>query len=386
MKPFWGLIFLAVAGCQAARGVATFECDATPPPGHPLIGRKPAEHVETPLRLQGLVLEDPGGRYVLASLDWCTMGPTVYPVFRRALAAGAGTLPSRVAVHCTHTHSAPFHDGVDPAFLETMTRRLETAAREASGRFRAFTHLGTGRGRVVEFASNRRVPGPDGGIRVRYSACKDPDLRAQPEGLVDPWLRTLTFLDGGRPLARLHYYASHPQSFYGDGSVHPDTPGWARKRLEDEEGIPHLWFTGCAGDITAGKYNDGSPEARAKLVDRLLEGMRAAIADTKVRPVDRLAWRVGQGDWPPLELTRLSIGPAEILGLPGEPFVAYQLFAQGSRQDRFVCTAGYGDGGPGYLCTDDAEGGYEPTASKVGPPAERRLQDALQRLLSDPPK
>jgi len=45
--------------------------------------------------------------------------------------------------------------------------------------------------------------------------------------------------------------------------------------------------------------------------------------------------------------------------------------------------AGYGEGGPGYICTDAAlkEGGYEPTMSQVGPPGEALLKAAVEALL-----
>ena len=42
-----------------------------------------------------------------------------------------------------------------------------------------------------------------------------------------------------------------------------------------------------------------------------------------------------------------------MLHLPGEPFIEYQLAAQKCGKDRFVCVAGYGDGGLGYIPTDD---------------------------------
>ena len=82
-------------------------------------------------------------------------------------------------------------------------------------------------------------------------------------------------------------------------------------------------------------------------------------------------------------VSRLRIGPADLLHLPGEPFVEYQLHAQAAREDRFVAVAGYGEGGPGYICTDRAfaEGGYEPTASSVGPPTEAILKAAIEELL-----
>ena len=48
-----------------------------------------------------------------------------------------------------------------------------------------------------------------------------------------------------------------------------------------------------------------------------------------------------------------------------------------------VAVDGYGEGGPGYICIDAAiaEGGYEPTASLVGPPSESTLKAAIEELL-----
>jgi hypothetical protein len=74
-----------------------------------------------------------------------------------------------------------------------------------------------------------------------------------------------------------------------------------------------------------------------------------------------------------------------VLHLPGEPFIEYQLAAQELRPDRFVCVAGYGDGGPGYIPTDQAylEGGYELTVA-LAAPSEKRLRRALAKLLRTP--
>jgi len=36
----------------------------------------------------------------------------------------------------------------------------------------------------------------------------------------------------------------------------------AREELEKREGVFQVYFTGCSGDITAGKYNPGTPESR----------------------------------------------------------------------------------------------------------------------------
>ena len=72
-----------------------------------------------------------------------------------------------------------------------------------------------------------------------------------------------------------------------------------------------------------------------------------------------------------------------MLHLPGEPFIEYQLKAQELRKDVFVCVAGYGDGGPGYIPTAKAylEGGYEPTVALAAPQSEAILHQAMTKLL-----
>jgi hypothetical protein len=120
------------------------------------------------------------------------------------------------------------------------------------------------------------------------SHCKDPKMQAAPEGLIDPWLRTITFLGDDKPLVQMHYYASHPQSYYGDGRVTYDFPGIARERMQKETGVFQLYFTGCAGNIAAGKYNDGSHENRKVLADRMYAAMTQSIgAIEKVERVSR---------------------------------------------------------------------------------------------------
>jgi hypothetical protein len=430
-------------GAEGLR-VAVFASDATPPIGHPLCGgwNQPTAVVDQPLLLKGVLLEWGGERAVVAALDWCVLRGDAYDSLRGTIARGAGTTPERVALQTTHTHSAPIADGraerliaatsaplkhLDLDWLARVAADAGKAAEEARGRLRPATHVGTGKGKVENFASNRRVKGPDGKIRVRYSATKDAALRAEPEGRIDPWLRTVTLFDGAQPLVRLHYYASHPQSHYGDGHAHPDVPGWAREGRERDEKVPQIYFAGCAGDITAGKYNDGSPEARQALIRELRAGMDRAVAATMRAPIDRVDWRSLDVELPgrvepehseaelrkrmedakesptrrltgalgvawherlktrrTIDVSRLQLGPADLVHLPGEPFVEFQLHAQSLRPDRFVAVAGYGEGGPGYLCTDAAfaEGGYEPTASAVGPPGERVLKAAIGRLLA----
>lgn len=91
------------------------------------------------------------------------------------------------------------------------------------------THVGYGKAKVDKVASNRRILGPDGKVKVgRMSASKIPEAIAAPEGTIDAFLQLLTFYNGEKPVAVLTYYATHPQSYYGKGDVTAEFVGLAR--------------------------------------------------------------------------------------------------------------------------------------------------------------
>jgi len=423
---------------------AVFTCDVTPPLGSPLQECKPpvAVSADIPLLAKGVVISDGSTRYALCAVDYCELRLGAHDLFRRSIANALGVNELQIEVHCLHQHDAPAYDThaelliemvpsppytTDLAFIAIASERVASAAREAMQKLQPLTHVACGKAKVEKFASNRRVPLPNGKMGGRMSHCNDPVLVAAPEGLIDPWMRTITLFNRQNPIARLHYYASHPQSYYGQGHMNPDTPGIARERLDKEEGVPQIYFTGCGGNIAAGKYNDGSHEMRMVLANRLYEGMKGAIkASGKPEPA-ALSWRTADvrfvprqetnfsaehfravladptqtysartsSAWalawyerlkirPTMDITSYRLGPATILHLPGEAFVEYQLFAQSVRPDQFVAVASYGDGGTGYICTDKAysEGGYEPSASYVGPPSETLLKAAMSEVLT----
>ena len=234
---------------------AVFSCDVTPPLGSPLPECKPpvAVSADIPLLAKGVVISGGGTRYVLCSFDYCELRTGAHDLFRRAIANALGVNELQIEVHCIHPHDAPLYDTeaeiladmftspphtTDLAFIGLAAERVASAAREALDKPQPLTHVACGKAKVEKFASNRRVALPDGKIGVRLSHCNDPVLIAAPEGLIDPWLRTITLFNHQHPIARLHYYASHPQSYYGQGHMNPDTTGLAREWLEKEEGIP----------------------------------------------------------------------------------------------------------------------------------------------------
>jgi hypothetical protein len=397
--------------------------------------------VEQPLLAKGIVLKAGGQRYVLCALDWCVLCNAAHDALQSKIAAAAGTDAAYVAVQCLHQHSAPVVDTdaqkllaecdaasgihITPNVFQDIEQRLAAAVKESLVRFEPFDQIGTGQAKVDRVASSRRPRDQAGKICIRFSVCKDAAVRALPEGLIDPYVKTVTLAQGGKPLVRLHYYATHPQTKYGDGRASSDMVGDAREALERKEGVFQIYFTGCGGDITVGKYNDGTKKCRVELGERLLAGMEAAVAatrlvtagpirwrtcslllpprsdpgysvadclaqmkDPKLPPVTRLcsgALRVAfyRRSERPIELSSMEIGNLCIVHLPGEPMVSFQLFAQDLRPGAFVAVAGYGDGGPSYICTAQAagEGGYEPTDSNLKPEAAATLKKAIATLL-----
>jgi len=417
--------------------VATFQCDVTPPIGHWLYAR-PLKTVEHPLLAKGVILEQDARRYVLCAIDWCVLSGGAHTRMRQTMADAAGTDLANTAIQCVHVHTAPIIDSdakglltglddppayYDPAFLDRVTGSLSGAVAKAAEEMVPCDRIGTSQAKVDRVASNRRIK-VDGKVRWRGSSGgRNPALAKLPEGTIDPAVKTITFARGDKPIARLHYYATHPQSFYRDARASYDFTGMAREKLEEEEGVFQVYFTGCSGDVAAGKYNDGTPEARQGLYERMLDGMRAAAAATEYRPVEPLVWRTADLVLPPknvpgynaekfrkdlhnpktgaarriwaarrvafyerekpIAISSLQMGDVYIVHLPGEPMLEFQLFAQKQRPEAFVAVAGYGDGSTSYICTDQSfkEGAYEPRAAAVGPGSEEILKGAIRELM-----
>lgn len=422
--------------------LTTFRVDATVPLGHSLCGGwiAPAREITEPLLALGCVLLGEEAPVVVAAIDWTGICNRSHTRFREALARAAHTTPDRVALHAVHPHNAPFvddqaqklaegHAGLpaifDRAWFDGVVARTAEAVAASLKQPSAVSHVAFGQATVEKVASNRRIIGPEGQlIAWRASACTDAKLRDLPEGLIDAQLRTLAFLDGTRPVAMLHAYACHPMSYYGDGKVTPDFVGIAREQRRAETGVHQVYFTGCAGNIAAGKYNDGRPENRGILAERVLTAMRSAartwtvqpfhawhwksvdilpppraeptstallkmLADPSARVADRLrsAMRLAYRERAelPLVVGSLQLGDrVATLHLPAEAFVEFQLYGQSLRPRDHVLTAAYGDDGPWYLPTAEAyaQGGYEVSASFVESAADRMLRDVIRAVLA----
>jgi len=286
---------------------AAFSADVTVPAGHGMMGGAwLSKSVADPLFAKGVVLTGGEKPVVIVSVDWCEIRNAAFDRWRDALAEAAGTDRQHVLVSSTHVHDAPVADleaerilkehqcagtVCDVEFHETAVQRVAKALREALKSAAPVSQIGLGQARVEKVASNRRYQLPDGKVSYgRGSATRDVIASEAGEGTIDPMLKTLSFWSGNTPLAAVSNYATHPMSYYGDGRVTSDFAGLARKRRQAEEpGCRHIYFTGCSGNVSAGKYNDGSKEARPQLTDRLHAGIVASEASLLDPPGRRQA-------------------------------------------------------------------------------------------------
>ena len=440
------LILLSLLALQAfgqPLRLATFRADITPPVGAPLCGGlvKPVAGVSDPLLALGVVILSDDKPVVLCAVDWCEIRAGDHVHWREVLARAAGTTPERVAVQSLHQHNAPLADSaahkllagfekppsvIDIEWAERALAGVAASIKAALKNPSPVTHIAQGEAAVEKVASNRRIMGEDGKVaKMRLSSTKDATLRELPEGTIDPILKTITFWNGETKLAALHYYATHPMSYYGDGMVTSDFVGSARERRTKDDGVPHIYFTGCGGNIAAGKYNDASKESRVRLGENIHAAMvkseqemkrvrltkiewrahpvvlksnaefpeerimkvienSAAVASTRISAAFRVGFIRQSAAGVPIQFTSLHLGDDVcLLHLPGETFIEYQLFAQQQRPGGFVATASYGDGGPGYIPLEKsfAEGGYEPTQAFAAPESEKVMRETIVELL-----
>ena len=438
------LLFLVSTLMGQTLKVGVFRINASPPIGSP-VAYAPARKIVDPLWARGVVILSDEKPVVLCSVDWLGIANEGLEAWQKALAKAARTSVDRVSVHAVHQHDGLRCDFTtarilkeyglegefyDVALLKSIIKNVARGVKKARREAKPVTHLGFGQAKVEKVASNRRILGEDGKVSIiRWSKMTDPAAIEAPEGLIDPWLKSVSFWNDDQALAVLTYYATHPQSYYGQGDVTAEFVGMARaareKALND---LPHIHFNGASGNVTAGKYNDGSVERRPVLAQRMETGMQQAWENTEKTAVTasdlswrsepvtlplgthliekelkaqlaydkfdpkrkfvaakHLAWQQQHQAGKQIRISALQLGKVCLLNLPGELFIEYQLAGQKMRPDLQVCTAAYEEYGPGYIGTEIAysQGGYETSerASRVAPGVETVLLEAMRRLL-----
>jgi hypothetical protein len=436
-------------GLTADLKIAPFSADITIPLGHRCMGILPtkAVSIDDPLEAQGFVLIGLEKPIVLLALDWCEVRNGAYDEWREAIAKAAGTDRQRVLLSSLHQHDAPVTDSgaqdyldqvgmegelYDREFQADCIRRVVEAMTKSMQAAVSVTHIGYGQGKVQHVGSSRKVVYPDGRIKFdRYSsAAGNAFLQETDEGDIDPLLRTISFWNEETPVLALHSYATHPMSHYGKGGVSADFVGRARRLRHDENpAVAQIYVSGCSGDVTAGKYNDGTDTMRPLLADRLHSAMKAAWDATVRTPLTAAMIdfrnvplvlpfnddpefsretlvkelydealpegkrilaamslssldRVERGQ--PIDLVCADFGVARIVLLPGESFVGYQQLAQTLSGDVLTMSIGYGECWPGYIPTQRAfDENFDHDWRWVSKAAAKPMEEALHKLLAE---
>jgi hypothetical protein len=435
----------ASTACQ----IGHFQIDATIPIGHRCMGVLPQKSISVAdnLELHGFVLLGSDLPIVVVAIDWCEIRNASYDQWRERLASAAGTSPQRILVSSLHQHDAPVIDAgaqdlldavglkgelFDREFHEDVLVRTEQALRLAMEEASPVTHVGYADTAVREVASNRRVVDEAGRVSFARgsSSGRDAFFRETDAGWIDPLLRTISFWNGDRCVVEYHAYATHPMSYYGRGEVSSDFVGLARKQLARlDRSIHPIYASGCSGDVTAGKYNDGTPKAREELTQKIYEAMlanRAGVQRVVCRPWDflsvaleleytnaaslqretmdrelhdealpiekRILAAMGlasldrvQIQKQPIDMPCIDFGIAKLVLFPGETFVGYQHLAQGM-SNAPVIPVGYGESWTGYLPTEAAfADGFHESWLWVAPGSQTRIEGALRTLLISSP-
>lgn len=422
-----------------------FYVDVTPPIGDYLCGgfHQTSIALETQLSLRGIVLSANDTHYVAACIDYCYLVGRSQARLEDALAAGAGIPAAQVALHSNHVHDAPLineemgevmRDHVpgihnEAYFADVIQRSRETVAAAMAQPGVEISSVSYAQHPVHQFASSRRVIDETGKCTVRWSVNNTQDVRDQPEGRIDPNVDQIIFHDrDNEPVACLNFYACHPQVSDGRRTISNDTVGIAldlfQKRHPD---VFPLYFMGCGGDITAGKYTTfDRPRNRLVFGVRLYDGIQGAFEAAQPEPLRAVDWDThvielplraipeseahfvaqmrepdlatshkclaamklqrlwGGIDTYPYRLARLGLNDIDILFLPSEMVIDYQFYARARARGR-LAVAAYGDGFLKYVAHDAAfdEGGYEvePLWTEVDKGIQAPIRAAIDKIL-----
>jgi hypothetical protein len=241
--------------------------------------------------------------------------------FSALVSKAVGVPRKNILITSTHTHQtansrwetgrflAPYgleEKFVSLKFKDQYIRGLLDAARQAKASA-VPSEVAYAEFPVKDIASNRRIPAGGGKVVFRSSRAAA-DMRAKPEGKIDPLLRAVffrNFRDGS--LIGIVNYNCHPTAAGGEelGYATGDFPGVGMTMAEEKKGnLKLLHLTGTAGEINPGKYvvNDSGTAAERKrqvqlLGERYAEAILGAVGEATT-------WK----DVTELDLSRKSFG------------------------------------------------------------------------------
>jgi len=435
---FAAIGFLLTCSSYAATlKAAVAKVDITPPSGVPMYGffdriqkNKLSTGTLDPLFARVLLLETGEKRLALVTLDLGrTFNEAELAIVRQEVKRAAGV--SYLIITASHTHSGPnlldeYPGGRAPEWEASALRKISEAVSEAAGRL-VNARIGTGRGQVY-IGYNRRQVHADGSVRMLWT-----NPGKQPTFPLDPTVLVLRVDDSqGKPLAVLVNYACHPVvlgsdnlkysadfvgtmastveaafdhaplTFYlqgGDGDINPY---YATTALSDGAIAKRDWTGKELGEeaarVAKEVHTEAPREPAIDFADDMLsfplrwnaKAFRAGLLNIFGATVfEDHADLLGHNPPPDhLELhvmTLLLNKRIALLGMPGEPFVNFQINWRDRSPVEDAFFLGYTNGYFDYFPTIEAaaQGGYgagdSNTYVEIGA-GERMLRQGLTRV------
>jgi len=249
-------ILLLLTACVAMLPAAEFragvaKADLDPPTGLPMAGYSTRYSKGTldPLEARVLAMSDGSRTIAFITLDLCfPFDPPIMDDIRQAV---RGTV-DEVIFHASHTHSGPtYSEAVDAAkhAVPRVAAAIETAAHSM-----APVRIGNGWGQVY-LGFNRRYLRPDGSVQMFWRN----EPKVSTTFPVDPTVGVIRFdrMDG-KPLAILVNYACHPVVLGPENlDYSADYPSEMRRYVEQNLGGMAFFLQGAPGDINP--YFDKTP-------------------------------------------------------------------------------------------------------------------------------
>ena len=383
------------------------EGDITPPVGVDLTGYVArlghSVGVHDALHARALVLEDGETRAAIVVCDLLALADETVQAARDVIATAIGTVPGNVMVAGTHTHSGPatifLHKcgEIDPRYVATLPGTLGEIAAAAAARLEP-ARVAVGLGDLPQGAFNRRGSGlvPDTSVGVVRITRPD-----------------------GTAIATLMTYGCHPVVMGPDNLlISADYPGVAVRTVAEALGGTALFMTGACGDVNpvrrgtfaevvwlgeavaaeavrvAESLGEGEvgqltcasevlalpllPVADRDAHATTVEACRQALleAETRGEPVairtaramldwaESLAARMDRDEvltTARAEVQAIGLGPAVLVGVPGELFSSLGARIKALGDGRQALIAGYTNGDVVYIPDAGAyaAGGYE---------------------------
>jgi hypothetical protein len=364
-----------------------------------------AESVHDELFVRALALEQGGTRQVMVGLDLIGLGRQhCQQIERRIDKESPG---ARLFLACSHTHHGPdtiglwgpdmMTSGVDSGYLSGLKDRIVSTALAALAE--------------AQPAQLRHASLPVSGLAKNN---RDPEI-------VDEELTCLQFCcaETSVPLATWLIYPCHPEVL-SDQNLHitSDYPDSLRRAVEAETDAPCLFMSGAIGGMMTPDVEEHS-FAEAKQMGRTLaQAALGALSEAAAQPVERLAYyrqeyaipmtnplfrmameagllpnRLDEDGTITTEANLLKVGPAWILGVPGELLPKLGLEFKRVMQQAGAGTAavaGLTNDELGYILPQEdyayPENPFEPgehyeETMSIGPEAGPRLRRALQQLI-----